>query len=63
MNKIVENHNHTTCGHNDHRWIMFTYLDDGKKELSDKVIKQVKYTINDNNPNNKREQRMAITKM
>ena len=42
---------------------MFCYLDDGKKELSDKVIKQVKYTVNDNNMNNKREQKMAITKL
>ena len=52
MAAITENHNTTVCGAKDHRWIMFTYLDDNKKELSDKVIKQVKYTINDNNINN-----------
>ena len=41
---------------------MFSYLDDGKKELSDKVIKQVKYIVHDNNQS-KNYQRMAITKM
>ena len=28
-----------------HRWIMFLYLDDGKKELTENIIKSVTYFV------------------
>ena len=61
MARHEENHNVMVCSRTDHRWIMFTFLDDNKKELSDRVIKSVRYTINDVNEENKRDQMRVDT--
>lgn len=40
-----------------HRWIMFVYLDDGKKDLTDKVIKDVTYNIKHVDDDDRKEQK------